>query len=177
MSWDIIGLGNSRHVLYYVYAMPKRRLPASEDASKRPDNKSPSKAWGVGRVAFLARIDAIKVELAQGWSLKAIYQRHKDRLAVGYSSFCKLVSRHAADARPVVRTQVQPAPPAGPKSAPGMARVMANPPENRRGAPEPPAISEEGSSAHDGHQPARTFNHDPIERPGDYERLFGARKR
>jgi hypothetical protein len=54
----------------------------------------------VGRVAFLARIDTIKAELSQGWSLTAVHARHKDALGIGYQAFCRLVVRHAADARP-----------------------------------------------------------------------------
>src|SRR5579859_6645516 len=81
--------------------MPDHRLPSIE---KRPRNGAAEprpKAWGVGRVAFFARIDAIRAELAQGWPLTAIYARHKDALGIGYSGFWRLVVRHASDARPM----------------------------------------------------------------------------
>src|SRR5579863_7824068 len=80
--------------------MPERRLPASGKAPDAGSDKPPTKEWGVGRVAFFARIDAIRAELAQGWPLTAIYARHKAPLGITYSGFCKLVGRHAADARP-----------------------------------------------------------------------------
>jgi hypothetical protein len=152
--------------LYYVYAMPGHRSPESA----RP----PPKAWGVGRVAFFARIDAIRTELAEGWPLTAVYARHKGALGIGYSGFCRLVALHAADARPlpsgainngVKRVRRVPAHVTGPDPVP----------DPRESSPTEPSF--EGSRAHDGHRSPGTFHHDPIERPGDYERLFGARKR
>jgi len=126
----------------------------------------------VGRVAFLARIDTIRAELAQGWSLKTVHARHKDALGIGYQTFWRLVVRHAADARPVpsraVNERAKPDQPTSALAASSGARTSA-------AKPPPPTV--EGSDAHAGHHPRRTFNHDPVERPGDYERLFGVRKR
>jgi len=124
------------------------RFASADNGRRNRAANPPPKAWGVGRVAFFARIDKIRAELAQGWPLTAVYARHKEALGIGYWGFCRLVVRHAADARPVPIKAVK--------------------------APVP---SVEGPDAHAGQQPPRTFNHDPIERPGDYERLFGARKR
>ncbi len=154
--------------------MLDRRLPSAE---KRPRNgaaKSSPKAWGVGRVAFFARIDTIRAELAQGWPLTAIYARHKDALGIGYSGFWRLVARHAADARPMPLQAVND----GPKRV-RRASAPAAGTDARAMTPEPPQTTPpfEGPHAHAGHDPPRTFNHDPIERPGDYERLFGTRKR
>jgi len=56
--------------------------------------------WGAGRVAFVARLDTIRSEIAQGFTLRAIYERHETALGIGYSAFCKLVLRHADAARP-----------------------------------------------------------------------------
>jgi hypothetical protein len=81
--------------------MSERRLPTSSNLHRNGTVEPPPKAWGIGRVAFFARIDAIRAELAQGWPLTTIYKRHKDALGVGYRGFCRLVTRHAADARPV----------------------------------------------------------------------------
>ena len=47
--------------------------------------------------------------------------------------------------------------------------------ETRTGpSPETPM---EGAPSHAGQQPTQTFIHDPVERPGDYERLLGTRRR
>ena len=128
----------------------------------------------MGRVAFFARIDAIRAELAQGWPLTAIYARHKDALGIGYSGFWRLVVRHAGDARPMPLRAVG----EGPRTVRRKSASSAGT-DTRALALEPPSTTpqSEGQDAHAGHQPPRTFNHDPIERPGDYERLFGSRKR
>jgi len=124
-------------------------------------------------VAFLARIDTIRAELAEGWPMTTVYGHHKDALGLGYSAFRRLVARHAADARPIpsraVNHERKPDQQA-PASATGLDThaTAARPP--------PPAPSVQGSDTHAGHQSRRTFNHDPVERPGDYERLFGVRK-
>jgi hypothetical protein len=60
-------------------------------------------AWGAGRVAFLARVDKIKADLAIGVPLKAIYAKHQTELGIAYPTFCRLVSRYAADAKPAVQ--------------------------------------------------------------------------
>ena len=62
LRWDIIWLGNPIHNIYYVSAMPERRLPASGKTPGAGSDKPPAKEWGVGRVAFFARIDAIRAE-------------------------------------------------------------------------------------------------------------------
>jgi len=122
----------------------------------------------VGRVAFLARIDTIRTELAQGWSLTAVHARHKDALGICYQAFCRLVARHASDARPAaVRAVNEEA------KSDRQASARAAGPGTRASAASPLPTS----PSVEGHQPHRTFNHDPIERPGDYERLFGVRKR
>lgn len=48
---------------------------------------------GVGRVAFLARIETIQAEIEQGWPLTAIYERHQGALGITYSQFARYV-RH-----------------------------------------------------------------------------------
>jgi hypothetical protein len=133
-------------------------------------------------VAFFARIDAIRAELAQGWPLTTIYARYRAPLGITYSGFCKLVGRHAADARPT-RQRVPFASSSVLRSG-SVGTTGAGEPSPvevsvRRGNPavsSPTAVLEKGSTPDAGHQPARTFVHDPVERPGDYERLFGARK-
>ena len=97
---------------------------------------------------------------------------------VSYSGFCKLVERHAADARipssssprpraeggaDIRASQASAAKPVKPKRRPGPDR------HPRHRWKEPPS--------HAGQQPTQTFIHDPVERPGDYERLLGIRRR
>jgi len=154
--------------------MLDRRLPSADNGHQnRAANPSP-KAWGIGRVAFLARIDTIKAELAQGWPLTAVYARHREALGIGYWGFWRLVARYAADARPVPIQAVNDEP----KRKPHVAADAACLDTHTTAKKAPPTLrTGEGTDAHAGHQPHRTFNHDPIERPGDYERLFGVRKR
>src|SRR5277367_1129594 len=112
--------------------------------------KRAAKPWGVGRVAFFARIDEIRTELAQGWPLTAIYARHKSALGISYGGFWRLVVRHAADARPT-RQQATVASSALPRTASGVTTgagehtpAEADPP--RRGNPaasSPAAVPEE----------------------------------
>lgn len=45
-----------------------------------------------GRVAFLALLPTIRIELEQGWSMVAIYERYASRLGVSYSQFARYVS-------------------------------------------------------------------------------------
>ena len=153
--------------------MPDRRLPSAGKSLRNRGASHPPKAWGVGRVAFLARIDTIRAELAEGWPMTTVYGHHKDALGLGYSAFRRLVARHAADARPMpsraANHEPKPDRQASASAAGLDSRAAAKPP------PRPPSM--QGSDAHAGHQPPRTFNHDPVERPGDYERLFGVRKR
>src|ERR1700722_18364240 len=80
--------------------MPDRRSTSPEPPPPAPDaGSAPAAKWGVGRVAFFSCLDKIKDEIRQGWTLKEIHARHQEKLRVGYSGFCKLVERHAADAR------------------------------------------------------------------------------
>jgi hypothetical protein len=131
----------------------------------------------VGRVAFFACLDEIKDEISQGWPLTVIHARHKEKLRVSYSGFRKLVERHAAEARSVSSSSHRPA---RPKAAiipapatPGGETARLD--ETRTGPS--PELSMEGTPSHAGQQPAQTFIHDPVERPGDYERLLGTRRR
>jgi hypothetical protein len=63
-----------------------------------------NRKWGAGRVAFLGRLDKIKADLALGVPLRTIHEKHQAALGIGYASFCRLVARYAADARPAVQT-------------------------------------------------------------------------
>jgi len=153
--------------------MLDRRLPSADNGHRNRAANPPPKAWGVGRVAFFARIDTIRAELAQGWPLTVVYARHKEALGIGYCGFCRLVVRHAADARLVPIRAVNDGPKRDPQAS---ARAVTLDARATAAKPSLTVPSVEGSDAHGGQQPPRTFNHDPIERPGDYERVFGARK-
>ena len=48
---------------------------------------SPRTAWGAGRIAFLAKLDAIRPELARGVPLTTIYAQHRAALGIGYAAF------------------------------------------------------------------------------------------
>jgi hypothetical protein len=76
-------------------------------------DESPRKPWGVGRVAFMGRLDAIRAGIQKGLPLTAIYDEHKAALGIGYPSFVKLVGRYASDAR-VTRRRSRTEPPKSP---------------------------------------------------------------
>jgi hypothetical protein len=159
--------------------MRDRRSP-SPGATPTPTpvaGSAPAAKWGVGRVAFFACLDEIKDEIRQGWPLKMIHARHQEKLRLGYSGFCKLVERHAADARIPSSSSPRPARKATPASAPARARGETGQTEEETRTGPSPETPMEGAPSHAGQQPTQTFIHDPVERPGDYERLLGTRRR
>ena len=44
---------------------------------------------GVGRVAFMARLDDITADLEAGWPIKAVYQKCSDKLGMSYAQFAR----------------------------------------------------------------------------------------
>ena len=124
------------------------------------NNKAPRK-WGAGRIAFMARLDAIKSDVAKGIPLTAIYEQHRAALGIGYPSFVKLVGRYADDNRLTRRR------PRSLHSAPSPVP-----------APVPPAPTVPPSAqgkAHVGyeHAPRRRFEYDGTPRQDDDERIIG----
>ena len=133
---------------------------------------SDPKPWGAGRIAFVARLDAIRSELGQGLPLTVIYERHRAALGIGYASFCKLVARYAEDAKLAQR-----------RSRLGKAASVAVPELPRRPSPEsqteiPPPTQAEGPTHATGHAPAipaiRTFRHNPVPQAGEIDQLLGS---
>ena len=45
---------------------------------------------GVGRVAFMARLDDITADLEAGWPIKAVYQKCSDKLGMSYAQFARV---------------------------------------------------------------------------------------
>ncbi len=56
------------------------------------DKNGKAKAWGAGRVAFLAHRAAIFAALAEGWPASAVHASFKDRIGVGYRQFNRYVA-------------------------------------------------------------------------------------
>jgi hypothetical protein len=56
------------------------------------DENGKTKAWGAGRVAFLAHRVAIFAALAEGWPASAVHASFKDRIGVGYRQFNRYVA-------------------------------------------------------------------------------------
>ena len=56
------------------------------------DKNSKAKAWGAGRVAFLAHRAAIFAALDEGWPASAVHASFKDRIGVGYRQFNRYVA-------------------------------------------------------------------------------------
>ena len=154
--------------------MPDRRspAPAKPSPSDTAGKPGPPKEWGLGRVAFFACLDTVRAEIGQGWPLTTIHARHRDKLGICYSAFCKLVSQHAADARPGASPRAG----AARRTASSVSgRAMGPDTTSHNGfATEPgspahfaPHPTREGERPHGGQQPSRTFVHDPVERPGE----------
>ena len=111
-------------------------------------------SWGAGRVAFLARLDAIRAKLMQGATLATVYAEYRGALGVGYSGFVKLVDRYVGD-RPTRRRSKQ-----------------------RPAAPSPPTTTkQEGPLSYARHESRPVFKYDGNPREDDEERLIGPRKR
>lgn len=116
---------------------------------------------GVGRVSFIAHLGEITAELDAGWPIKAIYEKRADALGLSYAQFARYVAEIVRRGR---GTRVGSNPGGAPQSsAPAANRPM----------PEPRKTMASEGHAHVGHQSARTFNHDPLERPDDRKRLLG----
>ena len=132
-------------------------------------DQSPRKAWGIGRIAILARLETITAELRQGLSLTMIYDRHQAALGVSYRAFCKLVQRYAGEVRPAVRRQRPDEAPSPPSPPPIL--VAAAPPLPTPIVPTPST----GGPSHARPDPAGrpTFHHHGIVQEGEVERLFG----
>jgi hypothetical protein len=113
---------------------------------------------GLARVTFRANADMVRDELEQGWTAKAIFERHRDKLGtMSYRQFMRhiLLELGPDVGRAAVARSPSPHDPPTPVLAPA---VMTE------ASPLPPRTE---------YQPRRTFNHDPIERPGDRRRLLG----
>ena len=134
------------------------------------------KARGSGRVAFIARLDAIKAEIARGDYLVTIHERHAKALGgITYSAFRKLVQRYAEDAKPA-RPR-----PYGTASRPEVQQTATHPSPSLELRPSPsrPAASPKPQGPADArHEPARprTFVYDGNPSPDDDALIFGRRK-
>ena len=117
---------------------------------------------GLGRVAFIANLQEITVELDAGWPIKAVYDKRAVRLGMSYAQFARYVDQ-------IVRRNRR----AGPLAGAGPRVPPPSPPPAARAVPSAPAPPIVEGTTHAGHQPARSFNHDPIERPDDRKRLLG----
>jgi hypothetical protein len=127
------------------------------------------RARGTARVAFIAHLDTIVAALEQGYTARAIYQRHQTKLgnAISYPQFVRYVRQVREDgtaAPPLGRPALASAPTAPVKSLP-TAPVA---------TPTPPPAPVNGST-HARHEPApqRTFHHHGIVQEGEPEQLFG----
>jgi len=120
---------------------------------------------GLARVTFRANAAMIRTELEQGWTAKAIFERHHAKL--GTMSYRQFLRHIAQELGPDVgRSLVARGPPRRGEPPPPLPSAAEPPPA----APSP---SPQGTDRA-GHQPAsRGFNHDPIERPDDRRRLLG----
>jgi Family of unknown function (DUF5338) len=121
------------------------------------------KPRGLARVAFLERLETIRAELAQGWTAQAIYDRLKPEIGIviSYQHF----ARYCA--------QVRDGLPIGTGARAGQVRGMIHRDRNATvtsSTSSPPR----GTPADARHQSAaRSFRHDPVERPDDRKRLLG----
>jgi hypothetical protein len=124
--------------------------------------QKPPAMRGLARVTFRANADTVRAELEQGWTARAIFLRHHAKLGtMSYRQFVRhIVQELGHDFRPSAKARS--APPGDPPAPPLAPRVI----------PEASPLPSQGFPSA-GHQPSRTFNYDPIERPGDRRRLLG----
>ena len=154
------------HMLQRVLMGERRSLEIEGEGS--PVSGKPARVpWGAGRIALLARLDAITSDLAAGWPITAIYKRHMAGLGISYSGFCKLVRRHANEARPEHR---EPPPLSDTKSS--------VPNRSEPVAPTVPATlvtPQDRPPSHAADEQSRvTFRYSPIAKEGEIDRLFGS---
>ena len=158
---------SNAHMLQRVSMRERHSLEIQEAGS--PVSGKPSRVpWGAGRIALFARLDAITSDLAAGWPMTAIYKRHMVGLGISYSGFCKLVRRHATEARPEHR---EPAVPLSDTSS-------AAPNRSEAVAPTVPATlvtPQDRPPSHAADEQSRgTFRYSPIAKEGEIDRLFGS---
>lgn len=62
--------------------------------------KSPKKKrLGAGRVAFLARVGAIKEKIDAGHTMASIYEEYQQQLGIGYKQFVNYINKFIRDKR------------------------------------------------------------------------------
>jgi len=151
--------------------MGERRLPEIKKAGAPVGRQQSRTPWGAGRIALFARLESITSDLAAGWPMTAIYQRHMAGFGISYSGFRKLVRRHANETRLSLR-----------ETTPPPSNMSASPP-NRSEALVPatalvaatPATVEDRQPPHAAdEQPRGTFQYSPIAKEGEIDRLFGS---
>jgi hypothetical protein len=142
----------------------------SNQANKMTERPS-KKPRGRGRVAFIARLDVIRSEIANGEFLVAIHAKHQAALGITYSAFRKLVQRYAEDAKPIKQT-LRTTPPPAPRSAAGPSPAPAIAPKPARSFESQPTQTEPVNVRH---EPTGrpTFRHHGIVQEGEPEQLFG----
>jgi hypothetical protein len=129
--------------------------------------KKPQPMRGLARVTFRANAAMIRTELEQGWTAKAIFERHHAKL--GTMSYRQFLRHIAQELGPDVgRSLVARSPPPRGDPPPPPLPAAADPPAAAAPSPSPQGQHRAG------HEPAnRGFNHDPLERPDDRRRLLG----
>src|ERR1700730_10697852 len=155
------------HILQRVSMGERRSLKIEGEGS--PGSGKPARVpWGAGRIALFAWLDSITSDLAAGWPMTAIYKRHMAGLGISYSGFCKLVRRHATEARPE-----------HPEPALPLRHTSSAPPNRSEAvAPTVPATlvtPQDRPPSHAADEQSRgTFRYGPIAKEGELDRLFGS---
>lgn len=138
------------------------------------NEKPEKKVRGAGRVAFIAMMDTIKVELEQGHTARSIYNRHQDKFegVLGYWQYCQYM-RVLRDqgAGPAIRVPSRRR--VADKEAPASADQRQPEPVRERAAS---SRQEPRKNGNQGVIPRRTFTYDGNPRSDDKERLiFGTK--
>lgn len=70
-------------------------MKKNQSSTRRKQTKETSSRGrlGVGRVAFLARKDAIKEKLDAGYTMVLVYEEYQSRLGIGYAQFVNYVNK------------------------------------------------------------------------------------
>lgn len=118
---------------------------------------------GAGRVAFLARVDAIRKAISEGYTLTVVYNDHQKHLGISYSQFARYVSKFISQDKRTPRNDhaqdTDPTRAAGPIGAGGVAHGTAGDSAVQPGPAAQPAAPPKPKPK-PGQPPG--FTHDPL---------------
>lgn len=93
-GFALLRVGLRNFALVAILGMRKSAIKREPQAQETPMPSTPGKLLrGAGRVAFLARIEAIGKAISEGYTLTVVYNDHQKHLGISYSQFARYVSK------------------------------------------------------------------------------------